>query len=175
MAQAEPLLPDEKIVWEGAPDTGLILRPIETFLIPFSLLWGGFALFWNIAVWRAPTDDISFKLFGLPFLVAGLYITVGRFAVDIAKRRSLRYRVTNQRILISSGRSTKSLDIKRLPSLELVERSDSSGTIRFGAASSLFAGNAFGIWQPSMDPTPQFVRIQDVRSVYQIIQRQAGA
>ena len=45
------LLRDEHIAWEGRPYTGLILRPMELFLIPFSLLWGGFALFWNASVW----------------------------------------------------------------------------------------------------------------------------
>lgn len=33
------LLAGERVLWEGQPYTGLILRPIEAFLIPFSLLW----------------------------------------------------------------------------------------------------------------------------------------
>jgi hypothetical protein len=168
------LLSGERVLWEGAPSTGLILRPTEAFLIPFSLLWGGFALFWNISVWTTDAD-LSFKLFGLPFLVAACYITVGRFWLDMHLRRRLLYLVTDRRILIlkqGKGTTSNSLDIKRLPALALEERSDGSGTIRFGAAASLFNGGNFGVWQASFDPTPQFIRIPDVRSVYELIQRQ---
>ena len=44
-AGTRQLLSDEGIVWEGKPYSGLVFRPIEAFLIPFSLAWGGFALF----------------------------------------------------------------------------------------------------------------------------------
>lgn len=171
------LLSGEHVLWEGKPYKGLILRPIEAFLIPFSLLWGGFALFWNVGVWFTDQNrsDVAFKLFGLPFLVAGLYVTVGRFLIDMRIRRRLQYAVTNRRILIykqGSSSTFKSLDITRAPSIELSERADGSGTIRFGAAVGLFDGQNFGIWQPTFDPTPQFLRVPNVRSVYELIQRQ---
>ena len=170
------LLPDERIAWEGRPYAGLILRQIEFFLVPFSLLWGGFAVYWNASVWAADAD-MSFKFFGLPFLIAGLYFTIGRFLVDISLRKQMTYFVTNRRVLIkkrSGGSGIKSLDIKRLPALELDERSDGSGTIRFGASGSLFTGGNFGIWQPTFDQTPQFIRISNVRSVYELIQKQSN-
>jgi len=171
------LLSGERVLWEGQPYTGLILRPIEVFLIPFSVLWGGFALFLNFNAWFMGQEnaDPSFNLFGIPFLLAGIYITVGRFLIDIYVRRQLQYAVTDRRILIykEGGSSTsKSVDIKRLPSIELAQRLDGSGTIRFGAAASLFDGRNFGIWQPTFDATPQFLRIPNVRSVYELIQNQ---
>jgi hypothetical protein len=169
------LLPSERIVWEGRPSTGLIFRPIDVFLVPFSLLWGGFALSWNVSAWT--TADLSFNLFGLPFLIVGIYVIFGRFLVDMSLRRNLSYFVTNKRILIerrSTGSNTKSLDIDRLPALELDERSDGSGSIRFGTSGGWLAGNNFGMWQPTFDPTPQFIRISNVRSVYEIIQKQTG-
>ena len=171
------LLSGDRVLWEGEPYKGLILRPIEAFLIPFSLLWGGFAVFWNVGVWSADQkiSDLPFKLFGLPFLIAGLYITFGRFLVDMRLRRRQLYAVTNRRILIykrGSSSTSKSVDIKRLPSIELSERPNGSGTIRFGAAMSLFDGRNFGIWQPTFVATPQFLRIPNVRSVYELIQKQ---
>ncbi len=174
-----PLLPGEHVLWEGRPSTGLILRPIEVVLIPFSLMWAGFSVFWNVGVWMIDADggDLFFKLWGLPFLLAGIYITVGRFWLDMRQRQHLMYLVTDRRILIlKQGRSstTKSVDIKRLPSLELDERQDGTGTIRFGPASSWFGGNNFGIWQPSLDPTPQFIRIENARKIFEMIQKQAG-
>jgi hypothetical protein len=168
------LLPGEKIVWTGTPYTGLILRPADALLIPFSLLWGGFALFWNVSVW-ATKAPLEFKLFGLPFLVAGLYVTVGRFWLDAWSRRHVSYAVTNRRILILRTlpfSSLKSLDIARLPGLELTERDDGSGTIKFGGTSWPFGSGGFGIWSPAFDPTPQFLRIEGVRRVYDLVQRQ---
>lgn len=144
---------------------------MEIFLIPFSLLWGGFAVFWNANVWTTDAAPF-FKVFGLPFLIVGLYVTVGRFFIDMRLRKATTYFVTNKRVLIARGSNLKSLDIKRLPSLELDERPDGSGTIRFGAAAGLFSGaNNFGIWQPTFDPTPQFIRVPRVRSIYDLIQK----
>ncbi|CAN5281840.1 hypothetical protein BH10PSE15_BH10PSE15_16280 [soil metagenome] len=97
---ASHLLPGERVMWTGTPGAGLILRPIDIFLIPFSLFWDGFALFWNIQVWTTDAP-LEFKLFGIPFLVMGFYVIVGRFLIDIAVRKSILYAITDQRILIS--------------------------------------------------------------------------
>lgn len=170
------LFADERIIWEGRPYQGFLVRPIEIFLIPFSLAWGGFALYWNISVWTTGAP-IFFSLFGLPFLAMGLYFVIGRFYFDAAIRKRIAYFVTNKRILIVKGGQelmTKSLDLDRLPSLEFDERQDGTGTIRFGAPTGLFGANNFGIWQPTSDPSPQFIRIPNVRSAYEIIRRQAG-
>jgi hypothetical protein len=172
------LLSGEHVLWEGPPYAGLILRPIEMVLIPFSLFWAGFTIFWNVEAWTINANaDLPFKLFGLPFLAAGLYITFGRFLLDMRLRRRLVYLVTDRRILIlkqGSSATSKSLDIKRLPALELEERPDGAGTIRFGPSGNWLNGGNFGIWQPTLDPTPQFIRIANVRSAYELIQRQAG-
>lgn len=172
------LLSGEQVLWEGKPFTGLIIRPIEAFLIPFSLFWAGFAVSWNISVWTFDTNsaDLSFQLFGVPFLIAGIYITVGRFLLDIHQRKRLMYLVTNRRALIlkrERNSTSKSVDLNRLPALELDERSDGTGTIRFGPSGSWFGGGNFGLWQPTFDPTPQFIRIANVRSVFELIQKQA--
>lgn len=170
------LLLGERILWQGKPYDGVICGPLDFFLIPFSLLWAGFAVFWNANVWTT-NAPLPFKLFGLPFLFAGLYVTLGRFLIDIKLRKSMRYFVTNERILIKrsgGGTKTTSLDLRRLPALAFEERSDGSGTIRFGAVANWFSGSNFGIWQPTFDPTPQFIRIPDARLVYALIQQQAS-
>ena len=78
------LEPDEKLLWYGRPAQGMKLRPQDAFLIPFSLLWGGFAIFWEI---MALTGTIAsgaakesfgfvliFPLFGIPFVLIGIYL-----------------------------------------------------------------------------------------------------
>lgn len=164
----------ETTVWKGQPHQGLLLRPADALVIPFSLLWASFALFWNIEVWCADTP-LFFKLFGLPFLLAGAYATVGRLWLDMRMRRATTYSVTTERVLIARGSKTVSLDIAHLPALELTEHPDRTGTIRFGPAASLLGGgNNFGIWQASLDPVPQFIRIDRARTVYELIRNQTG-
>lgn len=171
------LFAGEKLLWSGAPWQGLFLmRPAEAMMIPFSLFWGGFVIFWNVNVWSMARADIVFKLFGIPFLIAGVYITVGRFVIDAWLRSKTQYAVTNQRVLIERGGlfpSRKSLDIDRLPALELNERGDGSGTIRF-ASSNWLANNNIGVWSAATDPTPQFLRIEHARTVYELIAKQRG-
>jgi hypothetical protein len=175
-ADRRHLMRGERIVWEGIPSTGLLLRPIELFLIPFSLIWGGFAISWNWMAWNAPGDDLFFGLFGLPFLAIGIYLIAGRFVIDAWLRGRMRYLVTDQRIIIlkRGGASLQSLDIRHLPAVELKERSDGSGSIRFAQDRFRLMGSRFGIWSPAMDPMPQFLAIDNVRSVYSLIRQQAG-
>ncbi len=63
------LLKGEKIVWSGQPSQGLLLT--GRLLIPFSLLWGGFAIFWESSA-LATTSPVFVKLWGVPFLLIGL-------------------------------------------------------------------------------------------------------
>jgi len=173
------LLPGERVLWEGRPAGGLILQASDIVAIPFTLLWGGFAVFWNVSVWNAApgVDDWFFKLWGLPFLAVGLYITVGRFIFDMWMRSQLRYAVTDRRVLIMRVYSStvRSLDIRSLPMLELEERTDGSGTIRFDSAPSIWGNRGFESWQPAASRTPQFIRIERVRYVYDLICRQQAA
>ena len=44
------LTPGESIVWAGQPNTSVIFHKQDVFMIPFSLMWGGFAIFWEAGV-----------------------------------------------------------------------------------------------------------------------------
>ena len=170
------LLPDEKVLWEGRPGQGLLLQPNDAFLIPFSLFWTGsvFRMAIPLTPGRAPS---TFDLFLLLFMAFGIYLTVGRFFADAWIRSRMVYLVTNERVIIVTGRGkVTSLDIKRLPALEFRRRFGDRGTIRFGAGrglTSLFANRGLSSWQPSSDPTPQFLNIADARMVYDLVQAQA--
>ena len=177
------LLSNERIMWSGQLKQGLLFGARDALLIPFSLMWGGFAVFWNLAVWTLVPEtgqhvDWFFRLWGMPFLAAGLYITIGRFWHDAWLRRRLYYAVTDQRVLVLRGakaRAITSLDLHRLPRLELSEQRDGTGTIGF-ETNAPFSGrsmNGFGWWVPALGGTTQFFRIDQPRSVYELIRKQA--
>ena len=124
----------EHLLWSGRPRSGLVLRAADAFMIPFSLMWGGFAIFWEtmVIIDGAP---FFFMLWGVPFVLVGLYLIFGRFWVDARQRYKTYYGVTNERVIIISGlfrRSIKSLNIDTITDVSLTEKSDRSGTITLG-------------------------------------------
>lgn len=82
----QELGPDEQLLWWGKPEGGFALHPNDAFLIPFSLLWGGLAIFWELQVVKAQTP-IFFVIWGIPFVLVGIYLILGRFLVGRKKGR----------------------------------------------------------------------------------------
>jgi hypothetical protein len=103
--------------------------------MPFSLMWGGFAAFWEYEVIKSGAP-FAMRLFGVPFVVVGLYLIVGRFFADAWRRSRTFYGVTDQRVLIVSGRQVRSLSLQNLGEVALRttrwERDDRVRTVRFG-------------------------------------------
>lgn len=164
-------MPGERILWSGAPGRGLVLTPWDAFLIPFSILWTSFIVVWmsSVVVTGAP---LFFVLWGIPFILVGLFATVGRFALDAWFRGAASYAVTDQRILIARRgplSAFTALDLDRLPELRLTGEGRPRGNIRFGAGPSLMATGGFSAWMPSLDPTPQFTHIEQADRVFALI------
>jgi Bacterial PH domain len=116
----------EKLLWSGQPAQGFRFRPADLFMIPFSLLWCGFAIFWEGSV-IATKAPFFFKLWGIPFVLVGLYVVAGRFIVDAKARARTFYGVTTDRIIIIGGafsRQTKSLQLRTLSDISLTERAE---------------------------------------------------
>jgi hypothetical protein len=177
---AERLLSGEKVIWRGRPRQGFMLTSRDTFLIPISLVWCGFIIFWESNVLRIPNAPTFMVLFGGVFFLVGLYLTVGRFFVDAWIRAGILYALTDRRILILRSRPSvkfQSVSLDRLPEATLNETSQGRGSIRFGPALQMWNSRSMGgigSWTPSLDPTPQFLAIDDVKKVFARVQALAA-
>ena len=162
----------ERLLWSGKPKNGIMFRGADIFVIPFSLLWCGFAIFWEYSVvtGKAP---FFFKLWGIPFVVVGLYFVFGRFFVEAKQREKTIYGLTSERIIIISGlfrKKVKSLSLKNLSEVSLSEKSDHSGTITFGSGNPLYSMFGGMSW-PGMSQhlPPSFEMIENAKSVHEML------
>lgn len=180
----QPLLgPGENLVWSGRPRQGLRFQAADLLLVPFSLLWGGFALVWETTALtmttKIPMDKgpgyipVMFPLFGLPFVAMGLYMMIGRFFFDSWMRARTAYGVTNERVIIVSGLRTpsiQSLNLKTLTNISFTENGDGTGTIQFGAVPMMVGAMMGTGWPMRTGQMPIcFDSIPAVKSVHDAI------
>jgi hypothetical protein len=166
------LQPKEKILWIDKPGQGIRFQPSDKFLIPFSLLCGGFAIFWETMVFRS-NGPVFMMLWGLPFILVGLYIMVGRFFWDAHIRSKQIYAPTDKRLMVIKGKSIQSNGLSNLPQLTLNSRSDGTGSISF--VPLLGRPGNFGAWSPAYLGT-SFLYLQNANEVYsKILDAQSNA
>ena len=126
----------ERSEWIGRPDPAKHFTPADRFLIPFSLLWGGFAIFWLVG---ASSSGGLFGLFGVPFVAIGLYFIFGRFIYKANRKRRTVYAVTDRRVLeIVRGRHGESVNavyLRSIPNISTSAGSDGLGSVGFGISS----------------------------------------
>ena len=169
------LLQGEKILWTSQPNPNINFSSGDIFMVPFSLLWGGFAFFWEAIALFAPTP-IFFKLFGLPFLLVGLYFILGRFIYKKIRKKKTFYAVTNKRVLTLSNLFSKRIEaayINVIPTMNKSIRKDGFGTIVFGNSNLLATlyGNTgldfFAAYYGMNAPT--FYDIPEANNVYDLV------
>lgn len=178
----DELLKDEEILWTGQPETSVFFTNADIFLVPFSLLWGGFVVFWEASVLsiggkagqNAP--PIFFSLFGIPFVLFGLYFIFGRFIYKNIRKKKTYYAVTDKRVIVLAELFNKNINaefIDRIACMNKIVRADGKGTIGFGNSNWRFAmygntGMDFFVSFYGQD-VPAFYDIKDVNKVYDIV------
>jgi hypothetical protein len=171
--------PGEHLLWSGQPKQGIRLQATDVIMIPFSLMWGGFAFFWEaLALGLVPMSGkhghtnaapIFMALWGIPFCLIGLYMIFGRFFGDALTRRKTWYGFTDKRVIVLRSflsTSVTSIDYANLTNLNLVERGDRSGDILFGQdLAMMLTGGNFGRARSSR-LLPGFYLLPDARNIY---------
>jgi hypothetical protein len=168
----DQLTAGEKLLWSGRPAQGLRLHQGDVMAIPYSVLWLAFSVYWVITVGSMGVAPF-YLLFGMVFVVIGLYLLLGRFCLDAARRKNTLYAVTNQRVIIISGiatQSTKSLSIDTLSDVSLTEHANGTGTIYFGAVPNWFYWQRSITWPGYASAmVPSFELIENPQSVFDTI------
>jgi hypothetical protein len=160
----------DQLLWSGRPPRGIMFRLFDIFLIPFSLIWGGGAIVWETGVLSTGAPWF-FALWGIPFVLVGLYLIVGRFWVDARIRASTCYGVTSERIIfvcVWPSRKIKSLELRTLTEVTLTEWSTGGGTITFGPE-GWYMGAGMGRFSRGPAPSPLFELAEDAQSVYALL------
>lgn len=152
-AQSE-LQSGESLYWAGTVDptrAAISALPAALFGIPFA----GFALFWINTALHA-THSLSkssngfaksfsvFPLFGLPFLLIGLGIVLSPLWAYLKGLNGV-YAVTNQRVMVITGttsRSVKSIVPADIVAVEHRERPDGSGDVLIRTNSTISNRNS---------------------------------
>lgn len=180
------LLAGESLLWSGQPQPRILLHKQDWYAIPFSLLWGGFALFWEWAAtghFGSRSNSLTgfFALWGLPFVLIGQYMIWGRFLYTAWRKTRTFYGLTNRRVLVvNTGMTRKVTDafLANLTSVSIATRADGSGTIEFAPEpqpewNGLFGARRYRSMQMDIDLSRlAFYDVEDARNVYQIIQAQ---
>jgi hypothetical protein len=133
----------EQLIWAGRPQAKLMgFRSIP--LMIFGIGWTAFSVFWILAASGVLLGRIGgggqiiqviFSLFGVPFVVIGLFMLSSPYWARRSARRTL-YALTDQRCIIwlpklGSGMTVKSYRPDDLGSMSRVERKDGSGDVIF--------------------------------------------
>jgi hypothetical protein len=173
------LLSGETILWTGRPNPAVIFHSDDWYLIPFSLFWVAFTLFWELAVTgRVGTaskgePSLFMMLWGIPFIVIGQYLLWGRFLYDGWIKRRTYYGVTSRRILIVQDGWSRKTSFNYIDVLPTIQKDGSdTGTLWFGPKYSVLGGRrqaTRSMSRFSVGDTPVFADIDDVNSVYKLV------
>ena len=176
------LAPDEELLWQGQPQARIIWRDALSVRTVIGLVFFGFALFWiNGARTQTPAGapdvfQLLFPLLGVPFVLIGLWLALGRLIWDAALRAGTHYTLTNRNAFISlhmfGRRSLESWPLDEIERVTLVDRHP--GSVLFEVSADLRRERAqpMPVKPPlaTRRPSLGFREITDPRRVYTLIQ-----
>jgi hypothetical protein len=168
------LRPGERLLWSGGPDPAVLFSPKDIFLIPFSLMWGGFAIVWEGTV-VASGDGALFMLWGIPFVLIGLYMIAGRFFYKRRRKQKTVYGLTEERALVAVGDSSLSdTPTKYVPASIRRARDGRHVSVSFGGSGGpgryyANTGMDFFDWRGSGDVA--FFDVADVEGMLRALDR----
>jgi hypothetical protein len=125
------LRPGEELLWYGRPDPAVVFGPGDLFMIPFSILWLAFAIFWESGVIRSGSGPF-FAIWGIPFIAIGSYALAGRFIYKRINKKRTVYAITRNRAIIVAGPVVSDMPLGGVPTTVRYSRAGSHASVTFG-------------------------------------------
>lgn len=183
---SDHLSPGERLLWQARPAADIRLGDFLSVRLPFGLVFAGFAVFWMSAAFamtrQADGFDV-FPLFGIPFLLVGLYMAIGVPFWDAYERAHSWYALSDRAAYIATelfGR--RKLARYPVADMNAIELEDGeTGTVWFRKETRVHTSQNYrpnGVSRPRTHiSTTQigFKRIATPRSVYAMILRLVDA
>ena len=173
------LLRGESIYWAGMPNPSVVFHSDDWVAVPFSLAWGGFAIFWEFMASGYGGNHVRdsgfgfMSLWGIPFVLIGQYLIWGRFVYDGWLKRRTFYAITNRRVLVvqeAGKRKTRTIYLEGIPGIE--REGQTIGTLWFGPRLPLLGGRSrqSGGWSRfNLKEVLMFADIDDLEAVYRLV------
>jgi hypothetical protein len=121
----------ERLLWAGRPDPSVRFSPSDAYLVPFTILWAGFSLFWEVGA-VSSSGGLVFGLWGIPFVAMGAYVTFGRFIYKARRKRRTVYGVTDQRAIVLTGSTLADTPLRYVPLNVRRSRDQRHASVIFG-------------------------------------------
>jgi len=167
------LRPDEKLLWTGRPDPRVHFMPSDAFLVPFSVLWCAFAVYWTWLVLNSGKPR-WFALVRLLFVAVGLYQMVGRFFVKARRKRRTVYGLTDTRAIVVEGeRNVSGVRVKDVPVQVRTHRDGVHVEIIFGGSGlqKSYLNSGMEVFSPGRDSPVAFFDVPDSETLLRELDR----
>ncbi len=102
----------EALLWVGRSDPGRMFVRADRYLMPFGVLWTAFVATGLVGAATGSAHPAVLVVLSA-LLLLGLHVLGGRFLVKRHRKRTDVYAVTDRRVLVTNGRTTRETDARR--------------------------------------------------------------
>ncbi len=170
------LAPGETIQWHGKSEKKKMITYSDYMYIPFSIMWLGFVGLWEYKIIEVQYPW-AFHLIGIPMLVAGLYMAIGRFFFKAYKKKTSCYVITNKRVIETFEDSRLGYREKPIHEIGRMVRfveKDGVGTLVFDDVNPAYIMKLNDGMEPFRMKTKKIIGFYDVKdseTLYALIQK----